>query len=134
MHGASEYDLGQQGDRMVLIVEDENVARTALKRLLDRSGFHAEACVSAEEALGKLQRQSETPQVALVDVDLPGMSGLDLVRRLAQASPDTFTILITAASGERIDSFCRAHPVGYLQKPIDFDELLAMMSNAQYRH
>ena len=135
MRSSSVYDLAQHTDRTVLIVEDENVSRTALKRLLDRSGYHAEACVSAEEALCKLHNhQRDNPQVALVDVDLPGMSGLDLVRRLQQASPDTFTILITAAAGERIASFCRAHPVAYLQKPIDFDLLLSMMSEARAWH
>ena len=133
MHSTSVYDLGQQNDRTVLIVEDENVSRTALKRLLARCGYQAEAYGSAEEALGQLDREAETPQVALVDVDLPGMSGLDLAKFLEQSSPHTFTILITAASGDRIDSFCQAHPVAYLQKPIDFDELLAIMSDAEYR-
>src|SRR5688500_19787357 len=129
MRSTSVYDLGQQTDRTVLIVEDENVSRTALKKLLDRCGYRAEACDSAEEALRKLgDRHNDTPQVALVDVDLPGMSGLDLAARLETACPDTLTILITAASGERISSFCRVHPVAYLQKPIDFDQLLSMMN------
>lgn len=135
MQFASEYDLGRQNEPTVLIVEDENVSRLALKKLLDRCGYHAEACESAEEALSKLDhRDHETPQVALVDVDLPGMSGLDLAARLEQASPDTFTILITAATGERIHSFCRAHPVAYLQKPVDFDRLLSMMTDAHYQY
>jgi response regulator NasT len=131
MSSTSVYDLGQQTDRTVLIVEDENVSRHALQRLLSGCGFHAQAFGSAEEALDDLRdRDHESPQVALVDVDLPGMSGLDLAARLEKSSPRTLTILITAASGERIDNFCRAHPVAYLQKPVDFEHLLSMLQDS----
>ena len=133
MQSASVYGLERQNDATILIVEDEHISRLALKRLLNRCGFQAEACGSAEEALRRLTDR-DNPQIALVDVDLPGMSGLDLAARLEESSPDTFTILITAASGERIHSFCRAHPVMYMQKPVDFDHLLNVIQEAPVRH
>jgi DNA-binding NtrC family response regulator len=133
MQSASVYDLERQTDRTVLIVEDENVSRLALKRLLDRCGYHAQACGSAEEALNKLD-DTDVPDVALVDVDLPGMSGLDLAAQIERTSPQTLTVLITAASGERINSFCRAHPVAYLQKPVNFDHLLSIINDVGVRH
>lgn len=128
MCSASACDLERQAERSILIVEDEKVSRLALKRLLDRCGFHAQTCESAEEALIKLaDNEQEAPRVALVDVDLPGMSGLDLAERLERCSPDTFTILITAAGGDRISQFRRTHPVAYLQKPLNVGHLLSLL-------
>jgi two-component system C4-dicarboxylate transport response regulator DctD len=128
MRSASVYGLERQSERSVLIVEDEIVSRMALKRLLNGCGFDAQTYASAEEVLSKLNRDpNESPRIALVDVDLPGMSGLELVVKLEQASPDTCTILLTAHSGERIKSFQQAHAVGYLQKPINFHQLLSII-------
>jgi response regulator NasT len=114
-------------DERVLIVEDERLSRKALALLLNACGYDTVSASSAEEALSLLG-SDEAPQVALVDVDLPGMSGLELAERLEEARPDVFTVLITAAEGERIDNFMRDHPVSYLRKPLDFDHLLDMLS------
>src|SRR5882724_5202578 len=77
---------------MILIVEDERISRQALASLLDSSGYHSEACESAEEALNRIG-MGEGPRFALVDVDLPGMSGLELISRLEQLSPETVSVL-----------------------------------------
>jgi CheY-like chemotaxis protein len=119
-------------DGHVLIVEDERVSRKALALLLDACGYKTVAAGSAEEALDLLR--SDAPDIALVDVDLPGMSGLELVERLESFRPGTFTVLITAAEGERIRNFLRDHPVGYLRKPVDFDHLLEVLNEVQTTH
>ena len=67
------------------------------------------------------------PPVALVDVDLPGMSGLDFVDRLERLRPGMMVVLITAVSGERIERFRRDHAVRYIQKPLDFPQLVEML-------
>src|SRR3954471_10758494 len=66
----------------ILIVEDDRISRKALALLLSRSGYGVEAVGSAEDALhlaDDLTGEGRMPRVALVDVDLPGMSGLDLI-------------------------------------------------------
>jgi CheY-like chemotaxis protein len=115
-------------DGPVLIVEDERVSRRALALLLGACGYETLAAGSAEEAL-RLLRSGEAPQFALVDVDLPGMSGLELAERLEETRPDVLTVLITAAEGDRIDNFVRDHPITYLRKPVDFDHLLDVLSD-----
>src|SRR4051812_44057486 len=85
-------------DDAVLIVEDEHVSRNALASLLRTCGYRTEVFESAEAALGRLEA-TPLPKVVLVDVDLPGMSGLDLVSMLEKRRPDLFPILITAAEG-----------------------------------
>jgi CheY-like chemotaxis protein len=115
-------------DGHVLIVEDERVSRKALALLLRACGYKTLAAESAEEAL-RMLALDDRPDFALVDVDLPGMSGLELAERLEETRPGTFTVLITAAEGDRIRNFLRDHPVAYLRKPLDFDHLLGLMSN-----
>lgn len=115
-------------DSRVLIVEDERVSRRALALLLNASGYHTVAAGSAEEALNLLASEN-APAFALLDVDLPGMSGLELAEQLESSNPGVFTVLITAAEGERIENFMRDHHVAYLRKPLDFDNLLGLLHN-----
>ena len=117
-------------DGHVLIVEDERVSRKALGMLLRACGYKTVSAGSAEEAL-TLLGMDDRPDFALVDVDLPGMSGLEFAERLEETRPGTFTVLITAAEGERIANFLRDHPVAYLRKPVDFDHLLELLSEVQ---
>lgn len=113
--------------RSLLIVEDEHVARRALAFLLDHSGFCARAVSNAEDAL-QIIEECGAPQVALVDVDLPGMSGLEFVTQLERLRPDVVTVLVSAVDGERIRSFCRKHEhVTYVRKPLDFTKLLLLI-------
>lgn len=117
-------------DDHVLIVEDEGVSRRALAVLLGASGYRTATAASAEEAL-RMMREKSPPDIALVDVDLPGMSGLDFATRLEEAEPGVFTVLITAAEGDRISSYMRDHPVAYMRKPVDFTRLLSLLSDSQ---
>ena len=66
----------------------------------------------------------QRPEVALVDLDLPGMSGSELVSYLIQKAPPIQTVLVTAACEERVSNLTEGTGVGYLRKPIDFNDLL----------
>ena len=125
-----ECDCANPGpdDGHVLIVEDERVSRKALALLLRACGYKTLAAGSAEEAL-TLLKLDDRPHFALLDVDLPGMSGLELAVRLEETRPGTFTVLITAAEGDQIENFMRDHPVAYLRKPLNFDHLLGLLSD-----
>jgi DNA-binding NtrC family response regulator len=110
----------------VLIVEDEGVSRNALRKLLLAQGYEACAYECAEDALAAMADRT-MPPVALIDVDLPGMSGLDFATRLEQLRPDMVKVLITAAAGDRIESYRRVHEVHYIRKPLDFGRLLRLL-------
>lgn len=119
----------RRGSPSLLIVEDEHVARRALAFLLGNSGFDAHAAPTAEEALRMIDKWG-APEIALVDVDLPGMSGLEFVTKLERLRSDVVTVLVSAVDGERIHSFCRAHAqVTYLRKPLDFPSLLTLIDS-----
>lgn len=117
----------------VLIVEDERVSRRALTALMAASGYATEAAGSAEEALDAVRAEGVHPDIALVDLDLPGMNGLELIGQLTRIEPSVFPVLITAANGESLASHLREQGVAYLRKPLDFSRLLSLL-DAQVAH
>jgi DNA-binding NtrC family response regulator len=106
----------------ILIVDDEPLIRQTLAEYLSQEGFTVTACGNGEEAVA---RAAERPfDVALCDVQMPGLDGLELLERLRKISPETFVLLITAyATVENaVEAFQRgAHD--YLMKPILLDEV-----------
>jgi len=66
---------------MILIVEDDPLSRRALQSLMAANGYPCRAVPCAEDAL-KALRGPEQPEMVLIDIDLPGMSGLQLLRQL----------------------------------------------------
>src|SRR5437660_5225636 len=107
----------------ILIVDDEPLIRSTLAEYMTQEGFDLTACAGAEEALRAAAEQRF--DVALCDVQLPGMDGIELLERLLKISPQTSVMLITAyATVENaVKGFQRgAHD--YFMKPILLDEVL----------
>jgi len=121
---------GALGSAMILIVEDESIARHALSHLLHHSGFQIKAAASAEEAL-EIVNECGAPEAALVDLDLPGMDGLELIDRLSKQNPDVLSVLITAAPPERVEELKGANvsPDRYLRKPLKVADLLSLLTD-----
>lgn len=111
----------------VLVVEDESVARGALDKLLTGSGYQTVSVGSGEEAL-RFLKHNEGPHVALIDLDLPGMDGAELLRRLRSLSPDTHAVIMTASSHERVRELIHDDRIPHLRKPLDFRTLLRVLS------
>jgi DNA-binding NtrC family response regulator len=107
----------------ILVVDDEALIRDTVAEYLQQEGFAVDACASGESALDLAARHRF--DVALCDVQLPGMDGIELLERLLKVSPQTLVLLITAfATVENaVDAFQRgAHD--YLMKPILLEEVL----------
>jgi DNA-binding response OmpR family regulator len=134
MIGLSDHSPKFESLQSVLIVEDDAITRGTLKRLLAAAGYRAQAVSSAEEAVELLEQQDVVPVLALVDLDLPGMSGLELIRWMEKFNPSVVALLITAAGPERLDSFHRHYPARYLRKPLDFQHLLNVMDRHCVSH
>lgn len=107
----------------VLVIDDEPLIRETLAEYLSQEGFGVATCANAPQALTLAANRRF--DVALCDVQLPGMDGIELLDRLRKVSPETFVLLITAyATVENaVEAFQRgAHD--YLMKPIILDEVL----------
>jgi DNA-binding NtrC family response regulator len=129
MHGGGEINYtNQHHNPTVLVVEDERISRCALTSLLHASGYQAQPCESAEEALECVDSGSDA-EFALVDVDLPGMSGLDLIEHLEEMRPGLVSVIITAVDAAGVEGFRRRHHVHYLRKPLDFQRLLGLLQS-----
>src|SRR5579863_10506920 len=116
----------------VSIVEDNEQLRGTLARLINKAeGFQ---CVSqygtAEAALEGLPK--ERPQVVLMDINLPGINGVECVRRLKQAAPDISALMLTAYEDtENIFNALAAGAHGYLLKRAPRAELLEAIREVQ---
>lgn len=107
----------------VLIVDDEPLIRETLAEYLGQEGFAVVPCADGEEALARAREQAF--DVALCDVQLPGIDGIELLQRLLKISPTTSVLLITAYATveSAVEAFQRgAHD--YLMKPLLLDEVL----------
>ena len=122
-------ERGSTDPQEILIVEDERVSRRALTMLLTAHGYHPRAFETAEQALGWLAKGGH-PQVALVDLDLPGMSGLDLIDHLRRLTPETVPLLVTATDQQTLENRLRHRPVSFLRKPLDIEQLLQALPQA----
>lgn len=108
----------------VLIVEDEPLIRATLAEFLEQEGHSVETAPDGETALHLAEQQHF--DVALCDLQLPGMDGVTLLERLLRISPDTFVVLVTAYGTveSAVEAFKRgAHD--YLMKPLLLDEVAA---------
>lgn len=110
----------------VLVVEDDPALSASLLHSLEFEGFSAAVARSAEDAWDALHAQDF--DVAVVDVGLPGVSGLELVRRLRREGVDLAVLMLTArhALGDRVAGL-DAGADDYLPKPFDLEELLARL-------
>jgi len=115
----------------VLLVEDHHAFREGLAALIDGTdGFACcGACASMEQALS--QTTSAPPDLALVDIDLPGMSGIEGIRRLIQRWPSIYPLILTVHDeNERILEALCAGANGYLLKGTAPARLLECLKEA----
>jgi DNA-binding NarL/FixJ family response regulator len=108
----------------VMIVDDHPLVRTAVRQALAAPDMSTVAeAATAEEALALAPQVR--PDVLLVDIDLPGMDGIDLVRELAPRLPDTRIVMLTASRDDRhLLEAIRRGAVGYLTKDLPVDGLV----------
>jgi len=119
-------------DRVISIVDDDSSVRDGTMDLLNSLGFIAVAFARAEEFLQFYSLYSTSCLIA--DVQLPGMTGLELYERLIVSGRDVPTILITAFPDDRDrERALRAGVTCYLTKPFDAKELVACIRSALER-
>ncbi|MES9882821.1 MAG: sigma-54 dependent transcriptional regulator [Sedimenticola sp.] len=106
---------------LILIIEDETVIRSAVRRLLERKGYEVEEAESVEEAL-KLNLQNYN--LILSDVKLPGAPGTEIIK---PAAPVPVLIMTSYASVRSAVDAIKLGAIDYIAKPFDHDELLILI-------
>ncbi len=112
--------------KKILVVDDEENTRIALKRLLSREGYEVQTAANGLEALHSLR--SCPAELIITDLNMPEMNGLAFLRELNRDYPSSNVIMITAF-GE-VESYLEALNLGafeYLNKPLRLEELRKVM-------
>ena len=113
----------------ILIVDDELVVRDSLGKWFNSEGYTARPVGSAREALEVIP--SAEFDIALLDIKMPGMDGMELQARLKEADPDLTVVMMTGYAS--VDTAVQALKQGaydYITKPVDPDELSHLVANA----
>ena len=113
-----------------MIVDDEEAARYGMRRALSTFGYNISEAGSAEAARALLKQHE--PDLLLLDVNLPGMSGLDFLREIKSANGNApLVIIVTAHGSERMAvEAVKAGAHDYLSKPFELDDLRLVIKNA----
>ena len=113
----------------VLLVDDEEEFVSALSERLMLRGIEVEIALDGEEALARMKEKP--PDVVILDVMMPGLSGLEVLKRIRSSHPQTQVILLTGqgSTKEGIEGM-RLGAFDYLIKPVDIEEMLERMKEA----
>ncbi|WP_242345582.1 response regulator transcription factor [Anaeromyxobacter terrae] len=111
----------------ILLVDDDEVLRERLATAIRARGYEVRTAGSADEALREAARES--PEMAVLDLRMPGGGGLDLLKELRRHDPATRVLMLTGyGSISTAVEAVREGAVGYLPKPADADEILAALN------
>jgi AmiR/NasT family two-component response regulator len=117
----------------ILVAEDETIIRLDLKDLLERAGF--EVCAEArdgEEAVALAAQ--EKPDLAVLDVKMPRLDGIEAARRIIAERPIPIVMLTAYGQDDLVARAVEAGVFGYLVKPFREDDLLPAIHAARARH
>ena len=119
--------------RKVLIVDDNTEFANMVRRFLEHHGYSASVASSGYKAVEKVL--AEPPDLMLLDLKLPDVTGMEVLKRVKEISEDTAVIIITGYGGEQVAvDFMKAGATDYLSKPTDNETLLKTVKNALKVH
>ena len=116
-------------DVNILLVDDEKEFTATLAERMGLRGLRVRCAYSGEEALKEIA--AEKPDVVVMDVMMPGLKGLDILRHLKATNPEIQVILLTGQAGTR-DGMegMKLGAFDYLLQPLELDALLAKIAEA----
>ena len=119
----------RESDAIIAIVDDDASVREGLQSLIRSAGWRVETFVSAQEFLGRLG--AEAPSCLILDLQLPGLSGLDLQKRMAEVGLEIPIVFLTGHGNIPASvQAMKAGAVEFLTKPLDEQKLLQAIQEA----
>jgi two-component system, response regulator RegA len=114
----------------LLLVDDDTTLRERMARAFQARGYDVRTAGSTEEALGCVKQ--DPPELAIIDLRMPGRSGLELLREMLAADPATRVLVLTGyGSIATAVQATRQGAIGYLSKPAGIEEILAAFDNPE---
>lgn len=130
----SSYNCSQspQGSSRILIVDDEDATRRLLARVLEGQGYVCTLAADAHEA--RLRLENDRFDLMLCDVNMPGESGLQLLKHVLREHPDTAAVMVTGLDDPQFANIAlETGAYGYVIKPFESNEVLIDVANALRR-
>ena len=122
----------QWAGRRILVVDDDPMVRQLLVRMLEASGYASQAAADAAEARRCLREQDFA--AILIDVRMPGETGIDLLKHVTAECLDTAPVMVTASDDPHlVETAFQTGAYGYVVKPFRMNELLINITNALHR-
>ena len=119
----------KSAEQDVLVIDDEAAVNNNIRKILSKKGFSVDQAMTKEDALQKIEAKAY--RLALLDLKIPGVQGLELLHAIREKSPETLVIIITGyASIETAKESARLGAVDYLPKPFTPDEIRKVTENA----
>ena len=116
----------------ILVLDDQEIIRVQLKRILQKSGYSVVEAPDAQTALKILDR--EPIDLVLSDIRMPGMTGLELMKLIAVRVPDIAVVMVSGVDSMEMAMEClRYGAYGYVVKPFDTSSILIAVANALRR-
>jgi len=113
----------------ILVIEDEVAVNNNIRKILSKKGYQVDQAVTKEEALQKIEQRGY--RLVLLDLKIPGVKGLELLRAIREKRPESMVIIITGyASIETAKETARLGAVAYLPKPFTPNEIREVTENA----
>jgi AmiR/NasT family two-component response regulator len=117
----------------ILVAEDETIIRLDLRELLERAGF--EVCAEARDGIEAVDLAlSAEPDLAILDVKMPRLDGIEAARRILEERPIPIVLLTAYGQEELVSRAVEAGVFGYLVKPFREQDLLPAIHTARARH
>ncbi|QCQ21727.1 response regulator [Desulfoglaeba alkanexedens] len=114
----------------VLMVDDEEDFVKALAERMKMRDLDSNVALNGEEALQLLQ-EDQVPDVMVLDLRMPGIDGMEVLRRVRQAYPQVQVIILTGHGTERDEEEAkRLGAFAYLQKPVELEKLIQTLKDA----
>lgn len=111
-------------DETILVVDDDEVLRNRLEKSFTKRGWQVYAAEGYEQAID--QAKQHKPDRAVLDLKMPGKSGLEVLREIRKASPETKCVILTGyGSITNAVEAVKLGAIGYITKPADADQVLA---------
>ena len=126
--------VAQRDDSLrILIAEDETIIRLDLRELLERAGH--EVCGEARDGVEAVElARSSRPDLAVLDVKMPALDGIEAARRILDERPIPIVMLTAYGQAELVSRAVEVGVFGYLVKPFREQDLLPAIHTARARH
>jgi two-component system cell cycle sensor histidine kinase/response regulator CckA len=122
------------GTGLVLLVEDQKQVRHSLQRILEDAGYHVMAAEDGEQALALARKQDGRIDLLVSDVIMPGISGIELSRRMLELYPHVGVLLVSGYTGTEVTRLAElGDNVQFLPKPFDAVSFTAAAQTALQR-